>query len=140
MNASYSKMLGLTYEELLKNSAFLSAIGGNVPEKISKDSKNFHVLSPSKNISFTFGNDTRSLKFASLSPDSNGCFAFGLTTEMNEQRATAMFGKPLEGRPAQKVPLLGQVGAWGTHVVEGCKLMLMYSADTGNLEVVRFTL
>ena len=34
MDAKYSEMLGLTYEELLKNSAFLSAIGGNVPRDV----------------------------------------------------------------------------------------------------------
>lgn len=133
-------MLGKKYEELLKNSAFLSAIGGNVPEQVTKDSKNFHILSPSKNISFTFDNDSQTLKFVSLSPDSNGLLTHGLTTLVNQEQAAELLGQPIDGKPAQKIPLLGMVGAWSTHIVEGNKLMLMYSADTGCLEKIRFTL
>ncbi|KXF80325.1 hypothetical protein [Enterovibrio coralii] len=140
MDIKYSEMLGETYEELMKDSTFLSAIGGNVPEQVTTDAKNFHILSPSKNISFTFDKASHTLKFASLSPDSNGLFMYGLTTMVNREQAAEMLGHPIDGEPAQKIPLLGMVGAWSTFIVEGNKLMLMFSADTGCLEKIRFTL
>lgn len=137
---AYIRFLGKSYCELLKDNAFLAAIGGNVPEKVGKDSKSFHILSPSNNVSFTFDSDSNALKFVSLSPNQDGSFVFGLTTGINEEQAAEMFGQPIDGKPAQKVPLLGMVGAWRTHIVEGNKLTLMYSVDTGCLAKIRFTL
>lgn len=138
MKHDLNKMLGRKYDELLKDAAFLSVIGGNVPEKTSKEFNTFHIVSSSSYLSFTFDDKQKTLKFITLVADTDGNLACGLTTGMDELSIHNMLGEPIEMQPSKSVPVLGKVGAWEVYIIENCKIMLMYSSKSNCLESIRF--
>lgn len=137
MEIELSKMLGNTYENLLKDPVFLGAIGGNVPEKVHKEDNRFYIESPSQGIYFAFRSEDRVLKFIGLNADSSKILDFGLTAEMSQKEIRSKLGLPLESMPTKKMPVLGLVGGWDSYVIDNCKVILMYSADTNHLDELR---
>ena len=104
---SYELFLGKTYQDLLKEAAFLSLIGGNVPENVDKGLDDFYIISDSNQAECIFNKKTQMLQAILFRKNSSGIFPKGLNANMNADEVRNILGCPIESISARKLPVLG---------------------------------
>ncbi|OEE65867.1 hypothetical protein A1OO_08645 [Enterovibrio norvegicus FF-33] len=138
MSTEYGKMIGQTYNQLMKQAHFASLSGGNVPRDVDPAFDTFFVTSKSNNVSFVFDRQTNTLIGIEVKPNQVGALPLGITVNMKSNEVTDLLGQPTAAMPAKKVPVLGLVGAWERFNVSGDTVLVVYDPESENVSQLRY--
>lgn len=135
MNGPYETFIGKTYQLLLKDSAFLSLIGGNVPQVVDASLDRFTLTSESKSAELIFSKSSQVLRTIIFTESKSGCFPKLLTNRMNANDVYDILGKPIQSIGPRRLPVLGMVPPFDRF---NGNIVVTFSLDSGLVQEVRF--
>ncbi|EMC3731228.1 hypothetical protein VDN26_002009 [Vibrio cholerae] len=132
---TYWDFLGKKYDALLKQAAFLSLIGGNVPSTMDGYTEEFYIRGFDNGLEFQFDANNSVLK---LIVATNPNFFMGdLKNISSKELVHQMMGKPIDSMLEKKVPVLGVVGAWDKYKsVNGHTIQVLYEVGSTKVKSV----
>ncbi len=133
----YWDFLGKKYNDLLKQAAFLSLIGGNVPEVLNSKSDAFYICVDSSGVELRFDRQTSELTTIVVTKPAFYEGSLNLLTKRIQVRNA--LGLPSNERPEKSIPVLGKVGAMDEYIDErGLSTQIVYRVGTDDVDRVHY--
>ena len=134
---NYSDFLGKKYDDLLKQSSFLSLIGGNVPEVLNSKSDAFYICVDTSGIELRFDRQTSELTTVVVTKPA--FYEGELNSVTKRLQVRDALGLPSNERPEKNIPVLGRVGAMDEYTDgRGFSTQIVYRVGTDDVERIHY--
>ncbi len=134
---TYRDLLGKKYADLLKQAAFLSLIGGNVPEVLNSKSDAFYICVDSSGVELRF--DRYTSKLTTIVVTKSAFYDGALKMLTKRIQVLKALGSPTSKRPEKSIPVFGKVGAMDEFAGGGgFYTQIVYRVGTDDVDRVHY--